>query len=550
MIVDSPINASNLNAGIYIGENWLGFGGFEPVTSYMSTQLRTYIRLQGGVISYPALGGDVVARLIGGTFSNMVIGGSLFWSPKLIGGMRKTSSVFGDIHWAPKLSGSVIQLDSVGGQLVTHISLKSKDTVGSNSSIYTSNILFGSRVGLDGCSSFSGVYGDFKSNKYRILYSGINKIAALDGLLKIVNKGLRLKAEGTYSSSSIGGGYKKSARFTNSKLSSNSNIGSFIKVQPKFFSGVQSTSSLDTSSIHGGRGLNGGLISFNIVRGAIKQSLVVSFGPINSGTLGGKYRIDAMLHPTVVVFKRSKVGDTFLRISSGLQGGNYSNSQIQTKYLITNIVSGGIYGNNVIGGNSQVSAILTGNIRSDSLIRTGDYHITALLSKGVFSTISEVDGRIIISSTRVGGFTGSINFISALYKISAKLLTTVGNTGTISRVSGQLKLSPKLTFALSNSTTLSAKYLNSCILSKGVQGNGSINSQLLLTINLQGAIYSSSTLSAKQVLSPILRCEVFSSNMIQGFISGSFIDPNLNTWAIYLKSATQQLTILTPKQDT
>lgn len=566
-------------------------------------------RLVGGVIasSFVWCNWLISPRVTGGMFTTEEAGGNIHIWPKLLGGYFKTSAVGGNLKTDTRLLTQfpLWSNTSIGGAVVISGRVLSGG-LSSNSEVF-GDLARSVRVLFSGTRSSSDVGGLLTiKNKRVYLQGGIYSTSLVSALFKNT---VRLAPKtGIYSLSKVGGEGKVMPRTTYGVMSTNSvgdtpihcgrglngavysssKVNAAFKISFAANYGAYSTETIggkyrispvltpivivykrskcDSNSLRISPHLNEGIVNNSFTSSRYVVSAYMLGGITNSANLGGQLKTEIFLQGNlfavgelsgilrVTVYlkgyleSRSSLIASALRSEPKLQKGIVSSDLVSSKYTTSIVLSGGINSNNSFvflypDAALRINAILKGGVESSSYT-LGKYRISANLSKGVLELYELQASYKISPMFRFAAYSNAVS--GGTIKLSPNLQ---GGTDTNVIFSSKFIINPKLSFNMKSFESIGGKYFTTIKLSHGMYSSCKVGMNLKLNPILQGLVQSSAKIGGAQNISAILHNGVFSFSIARGELAASFKDPNLNTWAIYLKSATQHLSLKTPKED-
>ena len=272
---------------------------------------------------------------------------------------------------------------------------------------------------------------------------------------------------------------------------------------------------------------------------ALKDGIKVPY------SVGGQLITNAMLQ-TPQLGKHTTVGGT-MRVNTAVNGGvsctAYVGGGIRGSTVLVSdgvkcttlvgsnpmklgmALTGGCMSNTTVGGKTQWPAYLRGGILSTWELGK-EIDCEARLQDGMI-VVNSVGGGLLISPVGNGGLESSWTFY-ANQQLSPAANGGIGKDQTIS---AGLKVSPRIPGGV---------YCTAAVSGKGITA-----SQVL-----RGGLYSSSPLLDGQLKAEAkLQGGIASSAVLHGDIVQGFQDPQLNTWALEIRSATVLLEVQHPTSD-
>jgi len=351
-------------------------------------------------------------------------------------------------------------------------------------------------------------------------------------------------------------------------------------------SGGLSSSLLLTGTILIGILLQNGFTSTSKVDGQITKTL--DGGTYSLSSIGGNYKIDKRL--TGNIYSNSNVDSLEMSVDPSLRDGIYSNgsfggqiigsawlkpddqpgqqSVVGGKMAIGHALLGGISTSSYVIANLRGGAVLLGDgLKSTAKVDSNDLKSGRSLPGGVFSTTS-VGGKYKYPAFLTGGIQSSWELGKEL-DINALLQGSVYMTDLMG---GGLILNSVNSGGITSNSNVDAKLLTISILKGGLDSISSVTSNLKIGTVLQQGIYSAASIGGKNIIaSPLMKDGIYSVNgssvdgtlhlrsLLQGSLSSNnslggnivlgFVDPQLNTWALEIKSATVLLEVKRPLSD-
>ena len=363
---------------------------------------------------------------------------------------------------------------------------------------------------------------------------------------------------------------------------------------PSARSGVDLDGMISDSSMYRGvlvrsSGLSGGMYSRCRVYGFLIAGVMITPTFISSSRIEGELIIQAKLRDNSFQYSASLSSKSpHFIISPTLQLGIDSTSTLSVPVNITAILSSGFAGADSCDGERVLSEILSSGFATSVTLGSLDITVAHILYENTGMNLSSIGGAIniqaimqeglnvvnqlssldlVISGILTGGlistnilplesvmFTSlkvtdgvsSNNTLASVFNISCVLSIGVNNT---QRLEDLIKISPVLQDGFGVTTTHTALLIQDAMLSLGILQPVKYDAPIAISATLHSGIDNTPKLDGYVKLDAVLRGGTFSSTIIQGPLSVSFDDKYINNRAIYVRSATIQLTLITPKQD-
>lgn len=269
-------------------------------------------------------------------------------------------------------------------------------------------------------------------------------------------------------------------------------------------------------------------------------------GIYSPSDVGGQIKTHVRLQVEDQIGSGTQLGAGFLRgyslqdgiektayLTGGISGGTVLMADgLKSTTLVSSGVmalgqslSGGLESGWILGGQRTQSALLQGGVLWTTEMGH-ELDLEAILTDGTYG-INQVGGDLKLDFQGEGGIESSFSF-EAKQKLSPTSNDGISKAGVLS---AKYKIPAKLQLGVSKVAFLGGKGITaSQVLRGGISPAGTpLGGQLRVDAKLQGALVSSGILHG---------------DMVQGFL-----DPQLNTWALEIRSATIPLEIFRPLSD-
>lgn len=285
-----------------------------------------------------------------------------------------------------------------------------------------------------------------------------------------------------------------------------------------------------------------GIKSNGFLSGTAYTGMALSGGTNSTSTLSARWFYSAKLQGGIVATE--ELGKE-LDIDARLQGGVIQVGAMDSPALrIGSHMVSGIAQFNSLSSLIIVSPASNGGVSSDSAIQSG-LRVSARMQDGIESNDFTDSVNIVAGQKLLGGIDSSASF-NAGQRINVRLQNGISAT---QHIDAQQIATARLQGGNANTATLYSGILTTAFLTSGIQSGCTLSGVLTTHAFLRDGLASTDLYGAGLRTTIALTDGFSSGDDLNGNIVQWFLDPLLNTSALEIRSATEQLSIVSPLED-